>query len=100
MIIQSQSDFEGLLARLQDVIEAEVARARRENEIRGLEREDLLQICAIAAWDAWPKLNAATEPRAYIICCSALNRQIKRTSRDLQARAVSLVADFNCLVFS
>ncbi|HPG64376.1 MAG TPA: hypothetical protein PLE82_03450, partial [Saccharofermentans sp.] len=40
---QPKSDFEGLLARHQDVIEAEVARTRRENEIKGLEREDLLQ---------------------------------------------------------
>ena len=92
---QPKSDFECLLARHQDVIEAEVARTRRENEIKGLEREDLLQTCAIAAWNAWPKLNAAAEPRVYMrkICCSALNRHIKRTSRDLLARAVSLVAD-------
>ena len=92
MMTQSKTDFEGLLSRHQDVIEAEVARVRRENEIRGLEREDLLQICTIAAWYAWPKLKAAEEPPALLrtVCTRAMQKHIKRTSRDLLARAVSL----------
>ena len=91
-MVQGRDGFEGLLSRHRDVIEAEVARAIRENEIRGLEREDLFQMCTIAAWHSQKRILAAKEPPALLrtVCVRVIKDHKKKLSRDLLATAVSL----------
>lgn len=91
-MVQGRDGFEGLLSRHRDVIEAEIAKAMKDNEIRGLEREDLFQMCMIAAWHSQKRLLTAKEPPALLrtICNRSIKKHIVKNSRDLLATAVSL----------